>query len=66
MIVNDFGRIGQLAFRRRPDGKGYEVVAVKDITSFNITDNLSKYNSFDENHSHNILDKGCQIKKEEN
>ena len=33
VAINGFGRIGRLAFRQMFDAKGYEVVAINDLTS---------------------------------
>jgi len=33
VAINGFGRIGRLAFRQMFSAKGYEVVAINDLTS---------------------------------
>lgn len=43
--INGFGRIGRLAFRQMFDAKGYEVVAINDLTSPKMLAHLLKYDT---------------------
>lgn len=43
--INGFGRIGRLAFRQMFDAKGYEVVAINDLTNAKMLAHLLKYDS---------------------
>ncbi len=43
--INGFGRIGRLAFRQMFDAKGYEVVAINDLTDAKMLAHLLKYDS---------------------
>ena len=43
--INGFGRIGRLAFRQMFDAKGYEVVAINDLTDAKMLSHLLKYDS---------------------
>ncbi|MBR1675930.1 MAG: type I glyceraldehyde-3-phosphate dehydrogenase [Clostridia bacterium] len=43
--INDFGRIGRLAFRQMFDAEGYEVVAINDLTDAKMLAHLLKYDS---------------------
>ena len=43
--INGFGRIGRLAFRQMFDAKGYEVVAINDLTDPKMLAHLLKYDS---------------------
>ena len=45
VAINGFGRIGRLAFRQMFDAKGYEVVAINDLTSPKMLAHLLKYDS---------------------
>ena len=45
VAINGFGRIGRLAFRPRFGAEGYEVVAIKDLTSTKKLAHLLKYDS---------------------
>lgn len=45
VAINGFGRIGRLAFRQMFDLKGYEVVAINDLTSPDMLAHLLKYDS---------------------
>jgi len=45
VAINGFGRIGRLAFRQMFGAKGYEVVAINDLTSPKMLANLLKYDS---------------------
>ncbi len=45
VAINGFGRIGRLAFRQMFGAKGYEVVAINDLTSPKMLAHLLKYDS---------------------
>ena len=45
VAINGFGRIGRLAFRQMFDAKGYEVVAINDLTSQKMLAHLLKYDT---------------------
>ena len=45
VAINGFGRIGRLAFRQMFGAKGYEVVAINDLTSPAMLANLLKYDT---------------------
>lgn len=45
VAINGFGRIGRLAFRQMFDAKGYEVVAINDLTDAATLAHLLKYDS---------------------
>ena len=45
VAINGFGRIGRLAFRQMFGAEGYEVVAIKDLTSPKMLAHLLKYDS---------------------
>jgi len=45
VAINGFGRIGRLAFRQMFGAKGYDVVAINDLTSPKMLANLLKYDS---------------------
>ena len=45
VAINGFGRIGRLAFRQMFGAKGYEVVAINDLTSPAMLSHLLKYDT---------------------
>ena len=45
VAINGFGRIGRLAFRQMFEAEGYEVVAIKDLTSPKMLAHLLKYDT---------------------
>ena len=45
VAINGFGRIGRLAFRQMYNAKGYDVVAINDLTSPSMLAHLLKYDS---------------------
>lgn len=45
VAINGFGRIGRLAFRQMFGEKGYEIVAINDLTSPEMLAHLLKYDS---------------------
>jgi glyceraldehyde 3-phosphate dehydrogenase len=45
VAINGFGRIGRLAFRQMFNAKGYEIVAINDLTSPKMLAHLLKYDS---------------------
>ena len=51
VAINGFGRIGRLAFRQMFGAKGYEVVAINDLTSPTMLAHLLKYDSTQGNYA---------------
>ena len=45
VAINGFGRIGRLAFRQMFAAKGYEIVAINDLTDAKMLAHLLKYDS---------------------
>ena len=45
VAINGFGRIGRLAFRQMIGAKGYEIVAINDLTDPKMLANLLKYDT---------------------
>ena len=45
VAINGFGRIGRLAFRQMFGAKGYDVVAINDLTNPRMLAHLLKYDS---------------------
>ena len=45
VAINGFGRIGRLAFRQMFGAKGYDIVAINDLTSPAMLANLLKYDT---------------------
>ena len=45
VAINGFGRIGRLAFRQMFGAKGYEVVAINDLTKPSMLAHLLKYDT---------------------
>ncbi len=45
VAINGFGRIGRLAFRQMFEAKGYEIVAINDLTEPKMLANLLKYDT---------------------
>jgi glyceraldehyde 3-phosphate dehydrogenase len=45
VAINGFGRIGRLAFRQMFGAKGYDIVAINDLTSPSMLAHLLKYDS---------------------
>ena len=45
VAINGFGRIGRLAFRQMFGAKGYEIVAINDLTDPVMLAHLLKYDS---------------------
>ena len=45
VAINGFGRIGRLAFRQMFGAKGYQVVAINDLTSPKMLAHLLKYDT---------------------
>ena len=50
VAINGFGRIGRLAFRQMFGAKGYEVVAINDLTSPKMLAHLLKYDTMQGNY----------------
>ena len=45
VAINGFGRIGRLAFRQMFGAKGYDVVAINDLTKPSMLAQLLKYDT---------------------
>ena len=45
VAINGFGRIGRLAFRQMFGAKGYEIVAINDLTKPSMLAHLLKYDT---------------------
>ncbi len=54
VAINGFGRIGRLAFRQMFGAKGYQVVAINDLTSPTMLAHLLKYDSAQGRYDHEI------------
>ncbi len=54
VAINGFGRIGRLAFRQMLGAKGYQVVAINDLTSPTMLAHLLKYDSAQGRYEHEI------------
>ena len=54
VAINGFGRIGRLAFRQMFGAKGYQVVAINDLTSPTMLAHLLKYDSAQGRYDHDI------------
>ena len=54
VAINGFGRIGRLAFRQMFGAKGYEVVAINDLTSPKMLANLLKYDTAQGRYNHPV------------
>ncbi len=54
VAINGFGRIGRLAFRQMFGAKGYQVVAINDLTSPTMLAHLLKYDSAQGRYNHNV------------
>ncbi len=52
VAINGFGRIGRLAFRQMFGAKGYEIVAINDLTSPRMLAHLLKYDSAQGRYEH--------------
>ena len=51
VAINGFGRIGRLAFRQMFGAKGYEIVAINDLTSPKMLAHLLKYDTAQGNYA---------------
>ncbi len=54
VAINGFGRIGRLAFRQMFGAKGYQVVAINDLTSPTMLAHLLKYDSAQGRYDHAV------------
>ncbi len=54
VAINGFGRIGRLAFRQMFGAKGYEIVAINDLTSPKMLAHLLKYDTAQGRYDHDI------------
>lgn len=58
VAINGFGRIGRLAFRQMFDKKGYEIVAINDLTSPDMLAHLLKYDSVQKRYEGHSIEAG--------
>ena len=54
VAINGFGRIGRLAFRQMFGAKGYQVVAINDLTQPSMLAHLLKYDSAQGRYNHEV------------
>ncbi|MDD5916243.1 MAG: type I glyceraldehyde-3-phosphate dehydrogenase [Clostridiales bacterium] len=54
VAINGFGRIGRLAFRQMFGAKGYQIVAINDLTSPTMLAHLLKYDSAQGKYNHEV------------
>jgi len=54
VAINGFGRIGRLAFRQMFGAKGYQVVAINDLTSPSMLAHLLKYDTAQGRYNHEV------------
>ncbi len=54
VAINGFGRIGRLAFRQMFGAKGYQVVAINDLTKPSMLAHLLKYDSAQGRYNHEV------------
>ena len=54
VAINGFGRIGRLAFRQMFGAKGYQIVAINDLTSPKMLAHLLKYDSAQGRYNHEV------------
>ena len=54
VAINGFGRIGRLAFRQMFGAKGYQIVAINDLTSPTMLAHLPKYDSAQGKYNHEV------------
>ena len=54
VAINGFGRIGRLAFRQMFGAKGYQIVAINDLTSPTMLAHLLKYDSAQGRYEHDV------------
>ncbi len=54
VAINGFGRIGRLAFRQMFGAKGYQIVAINDLTSPTMLAHLLKYDSAQGRYNHEV------------
>ncbi len=66
VAINGFGRIGRLAFRQMFGAKGYEVVAINDLTSPKMLAHLLKYDTMQGNYarSHEVTYKDAVMEED--
>ncbi|MBQ9131076.1 MAG: type I glyceraldehyde-3-phosphate dehydrogenase, partial [Clostridia bacterium] len=55
VAINGFGRIGRLAFRQMFGAKGYQVVAINDLTKPSMLAHLLKYDSAQGRYNHDVV-----------
>ncbi len=54
VAINGFGRIGRLAFRQMFGAKGYQIVAINDLTSPEMLAQLLKYDTAQGRYEHDV------------
>ena len=54
VAINGFGRIGRLAFRQMFGAKGYQIVAINDLTSPKMLAHLLKYDTAQGSYGHTV------------
>ena len=54
VAINGFGRIGRLAFRQMFGAKGYQIVAINDLTSPKMLAHLLKYDTAQGRYEHEV------------
>ena len=54
VAINGFGRIGRLAFRQMFGAKGYQIVAINDLTSPKMLAHLLKYDTAQGSYGHSV------------
>jgi len=65
VAINGFGRIGRLAFRQMFGAKGYEIVAINDLTSPKMLANLLKYDTAQGGYCGHIGEKKHEVSSKE-
>ena len=55
VAINGFGRIGRLAFRQMFGAKGYQVVAINDLTKPSMLAHLLKYDTAQGRYNHDVV-----------
>ena len=61
VAINGFGRIGRLAFRQMFGAKGYQIVAINDLTSPKMLAHLLKYDTAQGPYGHTVDYKDAEV-----
>ena len=61
VAINGFGRIGRLAFRQMFGAKGYQIVAINDLTSPKMLAHLLKYDTAQGRYNHEVDYKEAEV-----